>query len=566
MELRDARRLTGPNLQAAGPGALVEVGFGSKEERDRVVALWREGLTAIGDQLPFSLGEIRVRTFDGGAALYCAAPIDALYSATEASEWAATAAHFRLQGEAGPSLTDAIERITSTYSEERSPLLLALQEEARRRGVPFLWDDDEVSLGLGCRSRTWERDVMPAPLEVPWDELGSIPVVVVTGTNGKTTTSRILARMVKDAGQTVGSSSTDGLALNEEVIDAGDWTGPGAARAILRHRKVEVGVLETARGGILRRGLGVTHCAAALVTNIASDHLGDYGVLDLEEMARAKGLVYEIVGPQGVSVINADDPHLRGFKDQVSGTILLTSITGREAVEEHIGSGGAAVYLEENVVCRMLDGVREKLIALDDMPLARGGVARYDIENALGAVALATAIDLPLEAIQKTLTEFGTGWNDNPGRGQLTEVGGVHVMMDFGHNAHGVHGVLAVARNLVPSGSRLCVCVGQAGDRSEEDLIDLGRAVGQAAPDAVFVRDMPERYHRGRLSEETAHLIQWGLQDAGVSESRIGRVESEVAGLERALQGAQPGDLILHLVHIEREQVEGRLRELGAQV
>ena len=328
MKLRDARRLTGPNLQGDGPGALTEVVFNAQESAPDAIMAWRWAMAEIEPLLPFPVGPLWVRLYPGGAALVCAAPIDALYSALLANEWAVAAAQARRNDLTCPCLHEALSEIRRTYAEEASPEMRALAAEAARRGVPFLWDDDFVSLGHGHRSRTWPRGAIPTIAAAPWSAVSAIPVLLITGTNGKTTTARLVTRMVGEAGHTVGNSSTDGLNLNGRIIDAGDWTGPGAARAILRNPKVEVAVLETARGGILRRGLGVESCDGAVVTNIAADHLGEYGIFDLDGMARAKGLVYTVVAESGYRVINVDDPHLCGLADEALDGVIYTSLLG----------------------------------------------------------------------------------------------------------------------------------------------------------------------------------------------------------------------------------------------
>ena len=188
-----------------------------------------------------------------------------------------------------------------------------------------------------------------------------MPVVLVTGTNGKTTTSRLLARMVRCAGLVPGNSSTDGVFINEEMVEEGDWTGPGAARTILRRKDVDVAVLEAARGGILRRGLGVNTCNAALVTNVANDHLGDYGILTVPQMAQAKGVVYNVVPDTGCRVFNMDDPHTSSLLPKHSTPALLTSVNGRiGTLESHHAKGGAVLYYNgTHIVYEKADNYKE---------------------------------------------------------------------------------------------------------------------------------------------------------------------------------------------------------------
>jgi len=566
MELSDARRLTGPNLQSDGPGALTEVIFAPDESADAAIETWRWAMAEIGELVPFPLGPLSIRRYRGGAALLCAAPIDALYSALVANEWAVSATIARLGGCPPPSRDAAVSLVHATYADEASPQMRALATEATRRQLPFLWDDDSVSIGFGHRSRTWTRTALPESNEVPWSDLGAIPVVLITGTNGKTTTARLLARMGLEAGRRVGNSSTDGLHLNGHVIDAGDWTGPGAARAILRHPEVEIAVLETARGGILRRGLGVDACDGAVVTNIAADHLGEYGIFDLEDMARAKGLVYSVVAESGSRVINVDDPHLRGLATREPERAILTSLHGLTGIQDHVNRGGAAVYLDGTTLKRVRDHRTDVIIDVHNMPIAHNGAARHDVSNGLAAVALATTIDLPLEAITSALATFGRAWTDNPGRGRFAHLDGVRILLDFGHNPHGADAIMAMARRLAGETGRLGVCIAQAGDRGIDDIHALAHSVGAVAPERVYLRDLPAAYHRGRPPEEVAALLREGLIAMKMPASHIHRVTDEIDALEHGLAWAQPGDLLVHLVHLERDAVEERLRVLGASL
>ncbi len=566
MRLDDSRRLTGPNLQMAGPGVIAEVCFEPSDAPEIFLKHWMAAIDQIGERLPFSLIPQEARRYIDGVALVCAAPIDALYAAVDANEWAVHTAEARCAGLEGPSIDQVMADITGIYAGERSAALLALQAEAERRELPFLWDDDEVSIGYGRFSRTWPRSVLPETSEVEWGSLRGLPVVLITGTNGKTTTARLVARMLQESGFVVGNSSTDGISVNGELVDHGDWTGPGAARAVLRHPQVEAAVLETARGGILRRGLGVGSCDAALVTNVSTDHLGEFGIFELGEMADVKGLVYSAVGPDGYRVINLDDPYTSRFADDVSGRNILTSIDGDQRLVEHVDAGGVAVFLDGDTLV-FADGLAlHEIIIVNRMPIARGGVARHDISNALGAVALAWSAGADLESIRFALADFGAKWDDNPGRGQLTQVDGVNVLLDFGHNPHGANAVLEMANGLREGEGRLSVCMAQAGDRTEEDLRELARVVARFSPQRVYLRDLPQAYHRGRTPSQMARIMGEELLGSGLDSEVVERAESEVDALAKGLDWARPGDLLVHLVHLERGPVEDALRGRGASL
>jgi cyanophycin synthetase len=565
MKCEDSRRLTGPNLQSRNPGAIAEVSFEPGDAPDGLITFWRNAVQEIAEVLPFAMGPLSARLFDGGAALLCESDVDSLYSAVEANEWAVETANARFQSQESRPISDVLPAIEALYAEERDPKLIALMSEAKSRGVPVLWDDDELSLGYGRFSESWPRTALPSVHEVTWSKFKSIPVVLVTGTNGKTTTARLTASILHAAGMTVGNSSTDGISLNGRMIESGDWTGPGAARAILRHLEVDIAVLEAARGGILRRGLGVETCSAALVTNISDDHLGDYGILDCDGMAAAKGVVYGLVADAGYRVINVDDERVRrvGLRTASSGVIAF-SVRGRSAVSAYLNEGHPCIFYEDMRICFEHKALVKDVIDVTEMPLARNGAALHNVSNAMGAIGLAWSVGASFASIRTALSQFGARWSDNPGRGQWTHVDGVHILMDFGHNPHGIDAVLRMAKGVLEPNQRMSVCIAQAGDRSDDDLVSLAETVAGFEPDRVVVRDLPEIYRRGRMAEDIAQILTQSLARSGVQRDSIVHATGEVAALESSLLWANPGDLVIHLVHVERDAINARLKGLGA--
>jgi cyanophycin synthetase len=565
MKITESRRLTGPNLQSDKAGAITEVEFANSDEAETLGQKWCQEVKSLGKQASLELGEPVIRSFRGGAAWFVPAPIDSLYTAVTLNEWVVTQLI-----EGNPQTRDeGVKLIIKQRAQERDDNLLALQKRAEDKSIPFLWDDDYVSLGYGRFSSTWERAQAPRPEDVDWDRHRSIPIVLITGTNGKTTTSRLLARIATCAGLCAGSSSTDGLCVKEVVVDAGDWTGPGAARQLLRRKDVDLAILETARGGILRRGIGVESCESAIVTNVSSDHLGDYGVLTVSQMADTKALVYGRVKPTHSQVINVDDPEVMRQWPRYPGKSTLMSVKGATTqIQRHCESGGDAVYLDGSLIVLRNGTQGTTLCPVEDIPLSFDGSALYNVANVLGAIALAQSIGLAKEAILEGITSFGRHWDDNPGRGQFTEVKGVKIFLDFGHNPEGACGVLEVVDHLRGTGDkrgRLSVSVGQAGDRSDQDIRQLGDVVAQSQPERIFLRAL-RRYARGRAEGEITGIFRERFTVHGISPSSISEVDNEIEALEKGLAWAQPGDVLVHLVHLERDAVADFLRNLGASV
>ncbi|HEX9941155.1 MAG TPA: Mur ligase family protein [Thermoanaerobaculia bacterium] len=556
MRLLSSRRLTGPNLLLDRPGAVIEVSL-APEEAEAAVAAWREQARRILDAVGWMGEEAAARLFPGGASLAISAPIDALYAATEVNEWAWAAAAASFDGEA-PDITVGRDTLRKAIAEEANPPLLALRDAAAARGVAFLWDDQRASVGLGTGSLTWPVDALPDPESIDWNAVHDVPVALVTGTNGKTTTVRLLAAMASAAGRVPGVTSTDRIEVGGEAIEEGDFSGPGGARTLLRDRRVEIAILETARGGLLRRGLAVERADAALVTNIAADHLGEFGIHDLPALAAAKLVIARAVGPDGRIVLNADDPELVAAAGRVAAPVAwFTLDPGNPQVREHLAAGGEAVYLEDGVLVLDRGGERTTVVRVEEVPVAFGGAARHNVANALAAIGLASALGLPVAAMAAGLRRIGHHPEDNPGRANLFERNGVSILLDYAHNPHGLAALLDVARSL-PAERRLLV-IGQAGDRDEEAIRDLARAAWPFQADHYVIKELPEML-RGRRPGEVPAIVEDELLRLGMPPEGLEQADSELEAVEKALAWARPGDLLVLLVHTQREEVLDLIR------
>jgi cyanophycin synthetase len=556
MNLLDSRRLTGPNLLLDRPGAVIEVALAPEEAPEAVaesVMAWTVQVRRLLDAVGWSGEEIVARLFPGGASLAISAPIDGLYAATDINDWAWDAAEDVMAGRREPDVARASEMLREEIARQANPALLALRDAALVRGVSFLADDRFASVGLGTGSRCWPVEALPDPLELDWSEIHDIPVVMVTGTNGKTTTVRLVAAMVDAAERMAGVTSTDRVDVGGEVVEWGDFSGPVGARLLLRDRRVEVAVLETARGGLLRRGLALDRAAAAAVTNIAADHLGEFGIHDLPSLAAAKLVIARALGPDGRIVLNAEDPILAAAAERLSARVLWFSLDPEHPrVSRALAAGGEAAVLRDGVLTLLRGGAAQPVLPAGEAPVTFGGAARHNVANALAAIGLAAAIGIPAEAMAAGLRRFRNRPEDNPGRGNLFERDGVHILVDYAHNPHGLSALLDVAGAL-PATRRLLL-LGQAGDRGDDALRALARAALPFAADRILIKEMPEML-RGRRPGEIPALLEAELLHHGVAAATIGRAPSELEAVHQALAWAQPGDLLILLVHSQREAV-----------
>ncbi len=561
MQLTDVRRLTGKNLILDGPGAVGEAQLDAGRG-GLAVALWRRYMRAMLEAIGWQQEVVRVRSYTGGASLAVSAPLDGLYVATDLIEWAWGATTAVLEGKPAGDLETAAAEFRAAIAKEASPQLIALAAAAAEKGTVLLVGEDQVSLGLGRASRLWPEDDLPQADQVPWSALDDVPLAMVTGTNGKSTTVRLTAAIAAAAGHTVGQSSSDWVRVGDEIIDEGDYSGPSGARQAVRDPRVDLAVLEVARGGLLRRGLAIPRADACAITNVSADHLGEYGVVDLASLVEAKFLIAKAVRPGGRLVLNADDPELVRYSVHFPGEITWFSLCPAErGISAWLAAGGEAAYLDDGQLVLAKGNVRREVLSVTDLPIGLKGAARYNLANALAAIALASALGLPHEAMARGLAGFRGSPAENPGRGNFLEIGGATFLVDFAHNPDGVAALIDAVRHL-PAKRRL-ILLGQAGDRRDEDIRALVRVAWQARPERIIVKELVKSL-RGRAKGEVPALIRAELESLGAPADAVGAVSSELEALEEALAWAKPGDLLILLLHNERKAALARLQNLQA--
>ncbi len=393
----------------------------------------------------------------------------------------------------------------------------------------------------------------------------SIPVVAITGTNGKTTTARMIGHVARRAGLSVGWSSTDGVYIDGELIEAGDFSGPGGAGRVLRQPGVELAVTETARGGILRRGIGVAYNDVSIVTNISSDHLGLDGIDTLDQLAEVKAVVTKITKPDGWCVLNADDPRTFAMRLGTTAQIWVftrdpDSPSGRSVLSE----GGRVTTLLDGWIS-VLKGGEDPLpvIHVVEVPMTLAGLSRVNVENALAVTSASLALGFTVDQVAEGLRSFDPGEN-NPGRMNIWSVavasGMISVVIDLAHNEAGLEALLEIMNGIRPSHGRLLLGVGTAGDRSDEVFVQLGEIAALGADVIEIVHKA--KYLRGRSMERLNELIKEGAAHAGMQIERAH--DSELGGLVSLIGQARGGDVVAIMTHQDRELLDQWLLDHGA--
>lgn len=552
MEMVDSRRITGPSLLADTAGAILDVSV-PNERQSEVVAAWERAVRRVLSAVGWGDETTAVRRFDGGLSLFMSAPVDALYAATEVNEDAWTSVLSTLNGEKNSSADAEVERLQELISKETNSGLLSLRTAAAVHHVRFLQDDDCVSIGTGKGSTVFPVHDIPDPREIDWDSVYDIPTVLITGTNGKSTSVRLLEAVIECSGFVSGAASTDGVRVAGQTVEKGDYSGPEGAKAVLRNHDVEVAALEVARGGLLRRGVPIKGANAAVITNVAEDHLGEYGIYSLAELVQAKFVIRKALADDGTLVLNADDSGIVEYSKGISQAVCwFTLDESNPVVRQHIGAGGVACFLEGGQIVYAATCGTERIMNIEDIPITMKGAARYNIANCLNAISLAKMLNLSNSAIRDALSRFGGSFRENPGRGNFIHIDGVTVLMDFAHNPHGMKAIIEMIRQ-VPARRRL-ILVGQAGDRSNGDIRALVEATAVLEFDRVIAAEIP-KYLRGRESGEVPGLIRSAFEELGIGRDDVELSPDYLSGVRSALEWSQSGDLLLLLVLDQKEEV-----------
>jgi cyanophycin synthetase len=394
----------------------------------------------------------------------------------------------------------------------------------------------------------------------------SVPVVSVTGTNGKTTTTRLLAHICMTAGKRTGWSSTDGVVVQGEVVEPGDYSGPAGARAVLESPGVQVGVLETARGGLLLRGMGVTRNDVSVVTNVSADHLGLQGIDTVDQLAEVKAIITRVTSRRGWCVLNGEDPRVLAMMRQTPARPwVFTLDPDAPALRTALDAGGRGMtVLDGYVTVLASDGETDPLVPVLDVPVTLSGLSQHNVANALAAAAAALGLGLPRDAVVGGLRTFRPDVRLNPGRMNVwtlpTDGGSVTAVVDLAHNEAGLEALLDVCEGLRAPGSLVRLGLGTAGDRTDDLLESLGELAGRRADDIALVHK--DHYLRGRSHADLEAHLRAGLGSVGRAD--VPAYPDELSGLVGLVARASAGDVVAVMCHQDREQLDAWLSSQGA--
>jgi cyanophycin synthetase len=402
-----------------------------------------------------------------------------------------------------------------------------------------------------------------------------LPIVSITGTNGKSTVTRLLTHIFVCAGRRVGTTTSDGILVNERMVDPGDWTGPGGAWQILARSDLDIAVLETARGGLVLRGMGYESNEVGVVTNVSSDHLDLQGIHTLPELAEVKATVVRVTKSNGWAVLNADDPLVAAMARRVRCRVAVFTLGDGDSasVRRIVGGGqehgdGRAYALRDGWLAELEGDETRQIVEVGRVPIAIGGLARHNVANALAALAAARGLGATIEEVRDGLVDFRPTTDRSPGRLNLYRLGARIVIVDFAHNEAGVAAILDVAEGIAGGAAGraapITAIIGTAGDRPDDTLRGIARIAAERTQ-RVAIKET-QKYLRGRSRESIVGELMAGVRAAGVPTADVPVYESETAALRAELADAtgKPRIIVL-LCHEERDEVFALLATLGAK-
>ena len=430
-------------------------------------------------------------------------------------------------------------------------------------------------------SRWTERLTTASATPPEWlrDADRRIPIVSISGTNGKSTVTRLVTHVLLRAGRHVGTTTSDGVLVDERMVEQGDWTGPGGAHRILARRDVEVAVLETARGGIVLRGVGYESNDASVLTNVSSDHLDLQGIHTLPELAEVKSTICRITRSDGWVVLNADDPLVAAVARRVKASIALFTLQGDASavVRRHRRRGGRAYLVRDGVILEANGEGETRIVEVGRVPVTIGGLARHNVANVLAAAGAARGLGATIVQVRAGLVDFAPSAEHSPGRLNLFRLGAKVVIVDFAHNEAGIGAVLEVAQGIAAGAAGrtapITVIIGTAGDRPDDTLRGIGRIAAERAQRVAIKQTLG--YLRGRTAESVVGELLAGVVAGGMSASDIPVYQSETEALQAELNGAagagahggRPGAarIVVMMCHEDRDGVFDLLKRLGAR-
>ena len=553
-----SRRLVGPNLFFKETGTVLDVPL--VENREELTELFYQEAEKFLPALGWEQIKITHKFFNNGVRFAFTAPVDITMPACDVIDFAWLSAREGFETGQFKSIEEAKKELIPTIDEDKNLTYRKLYELAKSKGFNAFRDKDKafIGSGTGCYEFDLNKDSID---EIKWQDIYDIPAVIVTGTNGKTTTVRLTDYICRVAGKVTGYTSTDWVKVNDELIDEGDYSGLTGHQFVLTNKKVEVALLESARGGLLKRGLIETFVNAAAVTNVSADHLGEDGVETVAELAEAKSIVFRTMGEGSHAIINLDNSYMKERFDTLDcAKIVVTQNPQDHDMEYYLAKADYACIVEHGDFVWVDGDSKTTIIPVADAPLTVKGFAKHNIENAMIAICLSFKLGIDLGIVANALRSYSNDTKVNRGRSNIFEWDNKVAVVDYAHNEAGMDALLNMMK-AYDKGGKTYLMIGTTGDR--KNLIsDINNVIIKHDVDFIVLKET-EMYLRGAEPMELPLLIRKDLDDKGFDTSKTYISHGELEGVKYILNKLNDNDIAILCCQAEVPDVIEYLEKLA---
>ena len=545
-----SKRLVGPNLFFNSTGTVLDIPL--VENQLQVITLLEKEIHRILILLKWNNIVIKHKVYNNGIRVAFTCPYDITLASCDVIDYAWQSVRLFLMTNKYENDRDILDTLSPIIKAEENLKLREVYTEAQARSLNMFYDNGVITIGSG--KYAYQANLSSLDISsINWKLIRDIPIVLVTGTNGKTTTVRLTNALCQSAGLSVGYCSTDWVKINGDIIDKGDYSGPSGSKYVLTNRNIDVAVLEVARGGLCTRGLGNTNVTASTVSNISVDHLGMDGIETLQDLCEAKSIVYSAVETTGHAVINLDDKYIlnRYESEKIKGKkIFFSQKLSDSEIAKYLNIASYVCFIKDGFFTLKTSTNETKIIRVNDVPITFKGYAKHNIENVLNAIILAIELGCSISDISRGLLEYQHTSNENLGRSNIFKLNGATVILDFAHNVAGLDAILNMSKVYNPKSLKLMW--GQTGDRLF--MVDqMAKVTAHHAPEVMVINEIAN-FLRGATIGEVPKFIDNSLKRYGYPESSIIHVDDEMSGVHYLLKDLREGDVCILCVH---ENIEG---------
>ncbi|QLE79865.1 Mur ligase [Francisella sp. Scap27] len=545
-----SRRLVGPNLFFKETGTVLDIPL--IDDREKLTKLFNQEAYRILPELGWTEIKLEHKFFNNGVRFAMTAPVDITMPACDVIDFIWASVRQFVEEGSYKTIEEAKSELMDFINEDQNLKYRKLHELAKSKGFNAFRDKDTafVGSGTGC----YEFDLINDEIDnIDWSKVYDIPAVIVTGTNGKTTTVRLTDYICRYAGKLTGYTSTDWVKVNNELVDEGDYSGPTGHQFVLTNKDVEIALLESARGGLLKRGLIESYVNAAAVTNVSADHLGEDGIETVAELAEAKSIVFRTVGENSHAVINLDNSYMKTKFDELNcRKIVVTQNPQDHDMDYYLANSDYASVVENGEFIWIEKGVKKSLLKVVDAPLTVKGFAKHNIENALVAIALSFKLGISFESISNALKSYENDPKENRGRANVFEWDNKVAVVDYAHNEAGMESLLSMMK-AYDKGGKTYLMIGTTGDRRYL-ISPINDIIMKHDVDFIVLKETAS-YLRGAEPLELPFLTKKDLEKKGFDLANTYISCGELEGVEYIVERLQDNDVAILCCQAEVEVV-----------